>query len=284
MADLEDELAEMHRNCNHWRRRAEEAEMVSAVSRQQEAAAFEQAHLLSMYIPSAHPEDAPGAGPSSRPLEEHLVSPGEGSEVPPTSTYSGEPCSRFSCPQFPGTIFSEMNVDELTAPAPSGSSLAGQLEEVKETMFPLLGWGEVPNQVSILLDGKKYLHLQVGEYLYQFEELTREAILRNISTHIPPPLTGAIPPGTVRLFNTTDELDKLYALVAKESDKRDSPNTRLGQRLMAWLNRYLGDTDRMMRAKPSKNHVIFHALTKWRPPAWVMSCGKNKCEEYRKVH
>ena len=39
MADLEDKLADIRRNCNHWRRRAEEAEMVSAVSRQQEAAA-----------------------------------------------------------------------------------------------------------------------------------------------------------------------------------------------------------------------------------------------------
>ena len=258
--------------------------MVSAVSRQQEAAAFEQAHLLSMYIPSAHPEDAPGAGPSSRPLEEHLVSPGEGSGVPPTSTYSGEPHSHSSHPQSPGTIFGTINDDEPPTPAPSGSSLVGQLTEVKETMFPLLGWGEVPNRVSILLDGKKYLHLQVGEYLYQFEELAREAVLRNISACVPPPLAGAIPPGAVRLFNTTDKLDKLYALVAKGSNERDLPNTRLGQRLVAWLNRYLGDADHMTRAKPSKNCVISHTLTKWRPPAWVTSRGKNKHEEYRKAH
>ena len=177
-----------------------------------------------------------------------------------------------------------MNIDELTVPAPSGSSLVGWLDEVKETMFPLLRWGEVPNQVSILLDGKKYLHLQVGEHLYQFEELTREAILRNIGARVPPPLAGAIPPGAVRLFNTMDELDKLYAWVAQESDKRNSPNTRMGQRLVAWLNRYLGDTDRTTRAKPSKNHVVSHALTKWRPPAWVTSHGKNKRKEYRKAH
>ena len=151
-------------------------------------------------------------------------------------------------------------------------------------MFPLLGQGEVPNQVSILLDGKKYLHLQVGEYLYQFEELTREAILRNIGARVHPPLAGAIPPGAVCLFNTTDKLDKLYALVAKELNECDSPNTRLGQRLVAWLNRYLGDTDHTMRAKPSKNRVISHTLTKWRPPAWVTSCGTNKHKEYRKVH
>ena len=151
-------------------------------------------------------------------------------------------------------------------------------------MFPLLGQGEVPNRVSILLDGKKYLHLQVGEHLYQFEELAREAVLRNISAHIPPPLAGAIPPGTVHLFNTMDKLDKLYAWVAQESDEHDSPNTRMGQRLVAWLNRYLGDTDRTTRAKPSKNRVVSHALTKWRPPAWVTSRSKNKCEEYRKVH
>ena len=119
--------------------------MVSAISKQQEAAAFKQARLLSMYIPSACPEEAPGVGPSSRPLEEHLISPGGGSGAPPASTYSGEPCSHSSCPQSLGTIFGEMNVNEPTTPPPSGSSLAGQLKEVEETMFPLLGQGEVPN-------------------------------------------------------------------------------------------------------------------------------------------
>ena len=81
-----------------------------------------------------------------------------------------------------------------------------------------------------------------------------------------------------------DELDKLYARVAQESDERDSPNTRMGQRLVAWLNRYLGDTDCMTRAKPSKNRVVSHMLMKWRPPAWVTSHSKNKHEEYRKAH
>ena len=65
MADLEDDLAEMCCDRDHWRRQAEEAETVLVISKQQEAATFEQARLLFMYIPSAHPEDAPGAGPSS---------------------------------------------------------------------------------------------------------------------------------------------------------------------------------------------------------------------------
>ena len=65
MANLEDDLAEMHHDHDHWRRRAEEAEMVSVISKQQEAAAFKQDRLLSMNIPSAHPEEAPGVGPSS---------------------------------------------------------------------------------------------------------------------------------------------------------------------------------------------------------------------------
>ena len=284
MADLKDDLAEMHRDHDHWRRRAEEAETVSAISKQQEAATFEQACLLSMYIPSACPEDAPGVGPSSRPLEEHLVSPGGGSGAPPASTYSGEPHSCSSCPQSLGTIFGKMNVDEPTVPPPSGSSLAGQLKEVEETMFPLLGRGEVPNRVSVLLDGTGYLHVQVGNSLYQFKGPARESVIRNIDARVPPPLAGANPPGAVHLFNTVDELNELYARVAQELDKHDSPNTRMGQRLVAWLNRYLGDMDRMTRAKPSKNHVISHVLTKWRPPAWVTSRGKNKCEEYRKAH
>ena len=82
--------------------------------------------------------------------------------------------------------------------------------------------------MNVLLDSKKYLHLQVGEYLYHFEGSSREDVLRNISACILPPLAGAIPPGAVRLFNTTDEFDKLYALVAKESEERDSLNTKLG--------------------------------------------------------
>jgi len=89
MSGLEDDLASMRRERDSWRKCAEEAEKASTFSQQQTSAAFEQARLLSMYIPSARPEDPTGAGPSSRPLEEHLVSPGGGSRVTPTS-YSGE--------------------------------------------------------------------------------------------------------------------------------------------------------------------------------------------------
>ena len=195
--------------------------------------------------------------------------------------HSGEPRSRSPRPQSPGTIFGEMNFDEPSAPALSGSLLLGRLEE---TMFPLLGQGEVPNRVSVLLDGTKYLHVQVGKCLYQFEGSAREDILRNLRVCVPPPLAAAIPPGAVRLFNTIAELDKLYALVARESEEHDSPNTKLGQRLVAWLNRYLGDSSHTPEAKPRKNSVIIHALSKWRPPAWVMSRGKNKHDGYKKAY
>jgi len=93
MSGLEDDLASMRHECDYWRKRAEEAEKASTFSQQQTSAAFEQARLLSMYIPSACPEDPTGAGPSSRPLEERLVSPGGGSGVTPAS-YSGERRSR----------------------------------------------------------------------------------------------------------------------------------------------------------------------------------------------
>jgi len=65
MSGLEDDLASMHRERDYWRKRAEEAEKASTFSQQQTSAAFEQARLLSMYIPSARPEDPTGAGPSS---------------------------------------------------------------------------------------------------------------------------------------------------------------------------------------------------------------------------
>ena len=136
----------------------------------------------------------------------------------------------------------------------------------------------------MLLDGTRYLHVQVGNSLYQFEGPARESIICNINARVLPPLMGANPPGAVHLFNMVDKLNELYARVAQELDKHDSPNTRMGQRLIAWLNRYLGDMDHATRAKPSKNCVISHVLTKWRPPAWVTSRSKNKCEEYRKAH
>ena len=144
-----------------------------------------------------------------------------------------------------------MNINEPTAPPSSGSLLVGQLKEVEETMFPLLGWGEVPNRVSVLLDSTRYLHVQVGNSLYQFKGPARESVIHNIDACVPPPLAGANPPGAVCLFNMVDELNELNAQVAQESDKCDSPNTRMGQRLIAWLNRYLGDMDRTTRAKPS---------------------------------
>ena len=71
------ELASVCCDCNHWCRQAEEAERASAVSEQQATATFEQARLLSMYIPSADPKDTPGGG----------------SGMMPTSVHSGEPCS-----------------------------------------------------------------------------------------------------------------------------------------------------------------------------------------------
>ena len=151
-------------------------------------------------------------------------------------------------------------------------------------MFPLLGRGEVPNRVSVLLDGMKYLHIQVSKCLYQFVGSARADVLRNLRVCVPPPLTAAIPPGAVRLFNMIVELDKLYALVARESEEHNSPNTKLGQRLVAWLNRYLGDSSRTLEAKPRKNSVIIHALSKWRPPAWVTSRGKNKRDGYKKAY
>ena len=203
----------------------------------------------------------------------------------PTSVHSGEPRSRsphpWSRPQSPGTIFGDMNINEPSVPALSGSSLAGRL---KETMFPLLRQGEVPNRVNVLLDGKKYLHLQVGEYLYHFEGSSREDVLRNISAHVLPPLAGTIPPGAVHLFNTTNELDKLYTLVAKESEECDSPNTKLGQRFVAWLNRYLGDTSCTAEVKPPKNRVISYVLSNWKPPVWVTTCRRNKCDGFKKAY
>jgi len=72
---------------------------------------------------------------------------------------------------------------------PSRSSLAGGLENPEETMFPLLGQGEIPNRVNVLLDGTKYLHIQFNDCLYQFKDPHRENVLRNIHHGIAPPIT-----------------------------------------------------------------------------------------------
>jgi len=57
MSGLEDDPVSMCRERDYWRRRAEEAEKASTFSQQQTSAAFEQARLLSMYIPLARPVD-----------------------------------------------------------------------------------------------------------------------------------------------------------------------------------------------------------------------------------
>ncbi|KIM50734.1 hypothetical protein SCLCIDRAFT_34031 [Scleroderma citrinum Foug A] len=64
-AALKDNLIAMHREHDYWHRRAKDAEKALDFSQKQASAAFEQACLLSMYIPSTRPEDTPGAGPSS---------------------------------------------------------------------------------------------------------------------------------------------------------------------------------------------------------------------------
>jgi len=140
------------------------------------------------------------------------------------------------------------------------SLLEGQLKNPEETMFPLLGRGEIPNQVNMLLDSTKYLHIQFNDCLYQFEDPHRENVLRNIHCGIAPPITSAIWPGAVHLLNTTTELDEFYTQVLKESEESDSPNTRFGQKFIAWLNRYMADTDHHTRAKPLKNSVMSHAF------------------------
>ena len=120
--------------------------------------------------------------------------------------------------------------------------------------------------------------------MYQFEEPRRRDILRNINRGITPPITGTIWPGAVPLLNTKAELDRLYALVAQESDEQNSPNTRLGQKFIAWLNRYMGDADCVMGKKPPKTNVIIHALKKWRPPVWASARGKSKHNGYKQAH
>jgi len=65
MSGLEDNLALMCREHDYWHKCAEEAEKASTFLQQQTSTAFEQARLLSMYIPSARLEDPTGVGQSS---------------------------------------------------------------------------------------------------------------------------------------------------------------------------------------------------------------------------
>ena len=72
--------------------------------------------------------------------------------------------------------------------------------------------------------------------------------------------------------------------MATETEEWYSPNTRMGQRLVTWLNRYQVDRDHETKGKPPKNKVILFALAKWRPPAWVSAHGKSKRKEMKKAH
>ncbi|KIM67441.1 hypothetical protein SCLCIDRAFT_20960 [Scleroderma citrinum Foug A] len=274
-AVLKDDLVAMRRKHDYWRRCAKDAEKALDFSQKQASAAFEQARLLSMYILSACPEDTPGAGPSSQPLEEHLHTRLENAILILALIPWFAHASALG-PREPSlATWSSISLNHLNRPG---------LHWQVGLKNPRKQWGEVPNRIQVLLDGKKFLHIQFNDCVYQFEEPRRRDVLRNINRGIMPPITGAIWPGAVPLLNTKAKLDRLYTLVAQESDEQNSPNTRLGQTFVAWLNRYMGDVDCITGKKPPKTDVIIHALKKWRPPAWASAHGKSKRNGYKQAH
>ncbi|KAI6010099.1 hypothetical protein BKA83DRAFT_4503999 [Pisolithus microcarpus] len=147
-------------------------------------------------------------------------------------------------------------------------------------MFPV-GQGEQPHQAFVLLNGKKYLHVQVQQNLYQFEAPLRDDVERAISAGYAPALFRAVPPGVAHLLNTPREIDEVYARAAREDDEGCTHNAKAAQCLITWINRYLADVDRHTRKKPAKNPVAAYALSQWHPPTWMAAKGKSKRENYK---
>ncbi|KAI6012117.1 hypothetical protein BKA83DRAFT_9464 [Pisolithus microcarpus] len=165
------------------------------------------------------------------------------------------------------------NADEPveTRPRLKRPLLTDRLREAR-TMFPI---------ALVLLNGKRFLHIQVQQNLYQFEAPLRDDVERAISAGYAPAMFGAIPPGAVHLLNTTREIDDVYAHATEENDEGRAPNARAAQHLITWINRYLADVDRYTGRKPAKNPVAAYALSQWHPPAWMATKGKSKRENYK---
>ncbi|KIK15844.1 hypothetical protein PISMIDRAFT_16233 [Pisolithus microcarpus 441] len=147
-------------------------------------------------------------------------------------------------------------------------------------MFPV-SQGERPHQAFVLLNGKKYLHVQVQQNLYQFEAPLRNDVERAISAGYAPALFGAVPPGVAHLLNTPHKIDEVYARTAREDDEGRMHNAKAAQRLITWINRYLADIDWHTRKKPAKNPVAAYALLQWHPPTWMAAKGKSKHKNYK---
>ncbi|KIK14978.1 hypothetical protein PISMIDRAFT_16861 [Pisolithus microcarpus 441] len=141
--------------------------------------------------------------------------------------------------------------------------------------------GERPHQASVLLNGKKYLHVRVQQNLYQFKAPLRNDVERAISAGYAPALFRAVPPGVAHLLNTPHEIDKAYACATREDDEGHTHNAKAAQCLITWINRYLADVDQHIRKKPAKNPVAAYMLSQWHPPAWMAVKGKSKCENYK---
>ncbi|KIK12411.1 hypothetical protein PISMIDRAFT_18771 [Pisolithus microcarpus 441] len=166
-----------------------------------------------------------------------------------------------------------------TRPRPKCTLLTDRLKEAS-TMFPVDQRGH-HHQAIILLNGRKYLHVQVQQSLYQFEAPHRNDMERAISAGYTPAMFRAVPPGAAHLLNTTCKIDDVYAHTAEENDESCVLNARATQCLITWINRYLADVNMCTGMKPARNPVAAYALSQWLPPAWMAAKGKSKRENYK---
>ncbi|KAL4075115.1 hypothetical protein V8B97DRAFT_2022173 [Scleroderma yunnanense] len=221
LSSMKDELASMHHDHDYWHEKA----CISTDSLHcREAADLEQACLLSMNAPLAHPINTPGAGSSLWPLQDCLLSSGGGSGESHSHSHSS-----------PQETLLNPNLMQVNIIEP----------------HPELHPRPIPNPLE-------------GSNVYQFENPCREDVLRNIRLGIAPPVHGAIPPGAMCLINTLPKFKELYDLVKKKvelNDENSFSHMRRGQKLIAWLNRYMADTDHQTGAKLFKNPIILYALS-----------------------
>ncbi|KAI6013149.1 hypothetical protein PISMIDRAFT_15164 [Pisolithus microcarpus 441] len=252
---------------------------------------LERARLASLASQPCHncPPQPASAGPSSSSLVARLSGGGRG-EAP--AMYHQPPHSP-SCVNTPtiitGPSASRVEPHETlsntpdkpmeTWPRPKRTLLTDRLKEAS-TMFPVDQRGH-HHQAIVLLNSRKYLHVQVQQSLYQFEAPHRNDVERAISAGYTPAMFGAVPPGAVHLLNTTHEIDNVYAHATEENNESHAPNARATQCLITWINRYLADVDVCTGMKPARNPVTAYALSQWHPPTWMAAKGKSKHENYK---
>ncbi|KIK12315.1 hypothetical protein PISMIDRAFT_18819 [Pisolithus microcarpus 441] len=209
--------------------------------------------------------------------------------APPSSSLRGRAQAKPASQVAPGYDFTVAE-DEITS-AQIYDDIPMVVETTTQgTLFPEFMGHENLYRVLCLGQGKdsvrKILFVRVNDNLYAYSDERFGAALANIQQGTPPPLPikqGQFPVpvtrwergimGPIGLFNTAEDIHKLYAQVYKEPEEK-APCVRRAQELVTYINLW-------KKCRLDTNGVMELALKEWRPPAWASQKVRQKREALR---